>query len=135
MAAIALPSTYDLAGPHRPALRLVAGGVGGGASRSHRADVVRRQRRALVAAGTALACTALWLGMSSMTATATARPDAAARLSMAPVAANVHIVQPGDSLWTIARSLQPDGDIRPLVDRLAGTRRGRPLQVGERIRA
>jgi hypothetical protein len=45
----------------------------------------------------------------------------------------VHIVQPGDTLWTIARSLQPTGDIRRLVDVLAAQRHGAALQVGERI--
>lgn len=50
-----------------------------------------------------------------------------------PVAQAVHVVQPGDTMWTIARSLQPEGDVRPLVDRLAEARDGRPLTVGERI--
>jgi LysM repeat protein len=47
--------------------------------------------------------------------------------------ANVHIVQPGDTLWSIARRLQPEGDLRPLVDRLAMAHGGAALQVGERI--
>ena len=42
-------------------------------------------------------------------------------------------VQPGDTLWSIARSVQPDGDIRPLVDELLSARGGRPLQVGEEL--
>lgn len=42
-------------------------------------------------------------------------------------------VQPGDTLWSIARSVQPSGDVRPLVDRLISSRAGRPLQVGEEI--
>lgn len=45
----------------------------------------------------------------------------------------VHVVQPGDTLWTIARSLQPEGDVRRLVHQLATQRRGAALQVGERI--
>ena len=44
-----------------------------------------------------------------------------------------HVVQPGDTLWTIARTLQPTGDVRRLVDRLAARRHGAALQVGERI--
>lgn len=44
-----------------------------------------------------------------------------------------YVVQPGDTLWTIARSLQPTGDVRRLVDRLAAQRHGAALQVGERI--
>lgn len=49
------------------------------------------------------------------------------------VARASHVVQPGDTLWSIARSLQPTGDVRPLVDRLATARRGAPLRVGERV--
>lgn len=49
------------------------------------------------------------------------------------VSDSVHIVQPGDTLWTIARRLQPTGDVRRLVDRLAAARGGAPLHVGERL--
>lgn len=57
--------------------------------------------------------------------------DAPARLE--PVAARAYVVQAGDSLWAIGRSLQPDGDVRPLVARMLALRNGRPLRVGERI--
>jgi len=43
------------------------------------------------------------------------------------------IVQPGDTLWTIARRAQPTGDVRPLVQRLEAQRDGRMLMVGEHI--
>ena len=49
------------------------------------------------------------------------------------VAERVHVVQPGDTLWSIARSLQPEGDVRALVHQLAAHRHGAALQVGERI--
>lgn len=42
-------------------------------------------------------------------------------------------VQPGDTLWSIAASLDPDGDIRALVDRLAEMNGGATLTVGQRI--
>ena len=45
----------------------------------------------------------------------------------------VHVVAPGDTLWTIARSVQPTGDVRPLVQELADARHGAALQVGDRI--
>jgi len=43
---------------------------------------------------------------------------AAAPVSVPPAPAEVVVVQAGDSLWTIARRLQPKGDLRHLVDRL-----------------
>jgi hypothetical protein len=50
-----------------------------------------------------------------------------------PVRKATYVVQSGDTLWSIARSLQPQGDVRPLVDDLTAGRHGRPLQPGERI--
>jgi hypothetical protein len=45
----------------------------------------------------------------------------------------MYVVQPGETLWDIARRLQPSGDIRPLVDRLAQVHGRGPLEVGERL--
>jgi LysM repeat protein len=45
----------------------------------------------------------------------------------------VYVVQPGDTYWTIARRLQPTGDVRVLVDRLSGDHGGAPLQPGEQL--
>lgn len=42
-------------------------------------------------------------------------------------------VGPGDSLWSLARRIQPHGDPRPVVDRLAAAHGGAVLRVGERI--
>lgn len=42
------------------------------------------------------------------------------------------VVQSGDSLWTVARRLQPTGDVRALVDRLAA-RVGASIVAGQRI--
>lgn len=50
-----------------------------------------------------------------------------------PAALRTYTVQPGDTLWSIARGLSGGGDPRPIVDRLMAQRQGRPLQVGERI--
>lgn len=50
-----------------------------------------------------------------------------------PVARLSHVVQPGDTLWSIARDFVPEGDIRPLVDRLAAARGNTPLQPGEAV--
>ena len=45
-----------------------------------------------------------------------------------------YVVQPGDTLWSIARRLAPDAsDLRPLVDRLVAMNDGPDLAVGQRI--
>ena len=48
-------------------------------------------------------------------------------------AASGYVVQPGDTLWSIARRLQPDGDVRPLVDQLVDLNGGTDLAVGQRL--
>ena len=51
----------------------------------------------------------------------------------AAVGGNVVIVQPGDTLWTLARGVQPNGDVRPLVAQLARSHGGSSLRAGDRI--
>ena len=46
-----------------------------------------------------------------------------------------YVVQPGDTVWSVARRLHPDGDVRPLVDRLVAAHDGSTLAVGEVIQA
>jgi len=50
-----------------------------------------------------------------------------------PDASLVVVVQPGDTLWTIARRLAPGADPRALVDRIAATNGGAALFVGQRL--
>ena len=46
----------------------------------------------------------------------------------------IYVVQPGDSLWSIAGSINPEGrDVRSMVDRLAELAGGPILQPGQRI--
>ena len=94
-------------------------------------DVFRRRRAVavLLLAGLvlALATTASRLGRE---------PHVASEPTSQPVQLvgnRVHVVQPGDTLWTIARRTQPTGDVRPLVQYLAEKRHGAALQVGEKI--
>lgn len=95
------------------------------------ASTYRRRRlvAALVATGLVVAA---WVALGALggalTASGRSAPDLGSRASAVVVE-----VAPGDTLWTIARRLQPSGDVRPLVDRLATARGGAVLQVGERI--
>ena len=57
-------------------------------------------------------------------------PAAPAKLSPTSAA---YVVQPGDTVWSIARRLQPEGDVRPFVDRLVSAHGGATLTVGEVI--
>lgn len=60
-------------------------------------------------------------------------PEPAPAERFLPVAERSYVVRPGDTVWHIARALQPAGDVRPLVHELAGRRGGAPLRVGERL--
>ena len=51
-----------------------------------------------------------------------------------PDTISVHVVQPGDTLWGIAREMAgPDADIRPLVEELKVIAGGSNLQIGQRL--
>jgi hypothetical protein len=66
------------------------------------------------------------IGGGPLTTTgATSGPQAAA--------AQAWVVKPGDTIWSIATSLDPRGDVRPLVDRLYNEVGGAPLYPGETI--
>ena len=80
-----------------------------------------------------LAACAVWVqGGGGRTGSGPLAAPGAGRTETAAV--HVWIVQPGDTLWGIARRLDPNGDVRPLVDALSKQVHGRPLQVGEQLR-
>ncbi len=45
----------------------------------------------------------------------------------------VVVVEPGDSVWSIARSIQPRGDVRPLVHRIVQANGAGPIQPGQQL--
>lgn len=45
----------------------------------------------------------------------------------------VHIVESGDTVWSVARFYQPGGDVRPFVDRLLKLNGGSNIVVGQRL--
>jgi LysM domain len=46
----------------------------------------------------------------------------------------VYVVQPGDTLWSIAEAIAPDADPRPVVDALREANGGPTLHAGDRLR-
>ena len=103
----------ETAARHRPAVSL--------------AQARRRRRAVLITVGLLVA-----VGLSGM-----GTPSSGAGRSPLPAtgaeSAAVYVVQPGDTLWSIAGGLAPDRDRRDVVDRLAATNGGAGLRVGQRL--
>ena len=99
--------------------------------------VYRRRRIAVALVGVALLALAssLVVALSVRVAAATdVRPaTVSAPASITGPAPTTYTVRPGDTLWSIARRLQPEGDVRPLVDQLAERNGGAALQIGQRL--
>lgn len=77
-----------------------------------------------------------WAAVSAMASVALPA-DAALGGVPAPQIADsdqVYVVAPGDTLWSIARALQPTGDVRPLVHQLSELNGGADLDVGQPVR-
>lgn len=89
-----------------------------------------------VLALSAIAVCGTLLGTGSLAGAgqATEPPAAVVTPAAAPRPARVHVVQPGDTLWSVARGLQPAGDVRPLVARLRAASGAGPLVPGQRLR-
>jgi nucleoid-associated protein YgaU len=115
--------------PQRPALRVLEGGR---SPAGHARRAVYRRRRLTVLAILVAVVAAILLLASAVLARVAGdgTPDPVAGSSSA---AEVHVVQPGDTLWSIARSLEPEGDVRLVVDRLVDLNGGAPITVGQQL--
>jgi hypothetical protein len=96
--------------------------------------VARRRRHVAAVVALLLVASAVWalgglLGWLGSGPLAAPGPDP----TVVPATTVVHVVQPGETVWSIARAAQPQGEIRPFVDRLERELGGRPLQVGDRL--
>lgn len=103
--------------------------------RHHPSLAVRRRRTA--SALVVLAALGILSGVGSLAGAGQDPPGgdgSGARVETAPILATTYLVQPGDTLWSVARRLQPEGDVRPLVARLDAGHGRRPLVPGERLR-
>lgn len=127
MAAILEPQRFPHpAAPARPDLRLIPGG------RSTRPAAARPALA--IAAGLVLVL-ALMAGTVAVGRGALAGLAPAPAASVAPAGAggSTVVVAPGDTLWSIARRLQPTGDVRALVDRLVAANGGSAIAAGDRL--
>jgi len=121
--------------------RGVASRFGGGGTRAQPPSVYRRRRlgAVLVVATVALGARALALGLAGAPVPSLPRGATSALAGLPvpsyaqPVAVRTYRVAPGDTLWAIARRLEPNGDVRNLVDELASARHGRPVRPGDVI--
>jgi len=127
-------------GTARPQLRVLQGGHAPGPA----AVLAAYRRRRLVAAVVVLAVVVALtlLAITAMTRIASGTPSpvagelvptSAAASSAAGVAAPTAVVQPGDTLWTIAAAVAPDVDVRITVDRLIALNGGAPIVVGQEL--
>jgi hypothetical protein len=108
----------------------------GGRSRQQAAQraVFRRRRLAALAVVTALVVAVFLLASSALAGGAGGGvPSPATGGSAAPAAPVVHVLQPGDTLWSIAGEVAPGADVRLMVDRLVELNGGAPLEVGDRL--
>jgi hypothetical protein len=94
--------------------------------------VAYRRRRMLALLVLAACAVGLVLAVRTVTATLGGVPASAPEGPFSGAGARTVIVQPGDTVWSIARSAVPDGDIRGLVDDLVASHDG-PLQPGDRL--
>jgi len=93
----------------------------------------RRRRVAVAFAFAALVLVGGGAAVGELGGAPLTSPGQAPAARLVAVAETSYVVRPGDTLWEIARALQPSGDVRPLVQQLARQRGGAPLRVGERL--
>jgi LysM domain len=88
-----------------------------------------RSRRLAVAAAVAavLLAAAVWLDDGAVV------PTQARAAPLAVGDDDVYVVQPGDTVWSIARRLDPRGDVRSTVDELVERHGSASVEVGDRL--
>jgi nucleoid-associated protein YgaU len=57
----------------------------------------------------------------------------ASGVPVAPAGVATYVVQPGDTVWSIARALQPRGDVGRLIARISAANGGVSLEVGQKL--
>ena len=119
--------------PMRPALRPIEGGRSRASLRRRR---VYWRRRLVVALGLVSVLVVAWQAAVGVTALfADPAPDVvpAPAVAAPPFTGSTYVVQPGDTLWSIAGRVAPDRDPRPVVDELSHWLGGAPVRPGQPI--
>ncbi len=119
--------------PARPDLRVVADGRSPRRTRPAAATYRRRRLVALAAAVVLAACVAL-AGRAVIPATGGGpfpAPGSSPVSGLSAAGQQAYVIQPGDTIWSVARRIQPAGDIRPLVDELVDRNGGAALRPGQ----
>lgn len=98
-----------------------------------RVSAATYRRRRLAAAALVVGLLAAVLLAAALPASHSVTDRAGSAPAPVDVAGTVHVVQPGETFWEIARSLRPHEDPRPLVARLVAAHGSPSLMVGERI--
>ena len=101
-----------------------------------RATRVRRRRLVALLLTTALVGVLAVAGRAALGvagAVEPSAPEAVETPAMSPTVGETYVVQPGDTLWSIAATIAPDSDPRPVVDALRDANGGPNLQVGQRL--
>ena len=143
MAAVIAPDrSRHLAPARRPDLRLLAGGRAPSRGPAAPWAELGLTRTTLVIVLLALVVTTggvIALGQGRFASVAPAPASAtgpsvasSARPQVATGTATV-LVRPGDTMWSIARRLQPSGDVRPLVDRLVAANGTDRITPGDQL--
>jgi LysM domain len=149
-AALPSPSRRDPSGQPRwatpepsipPADRRPPAPRGRGVDRpvSRRAATFRRRRLVALVVAVALIAGLAMAVQAIAQAASTVGPSAPEPLESEgagpprPVEGEVYVVQPGDTLWSIAAELAPESDPRPVVHALRAANGGSELQVGDRL--
>lgn len=133
MAAIIQPRRTPAPSP-RPALRLVPAGGGRPIDVPVELGLSTVHLVAAVVGLVVVLVLSLAIGNGTLAALAPAPSSAGAPAAAAATGGQATVVaQAGDTMWSIARRLQPTGDVRPLVDALVAANGGTALRPGQEV--
>jgi LysM domain-containing protein len=118
----------------RPRLRLVE-------RRRRRAPALRvpdratriRRRRLVALIAVAAVVALVWVGLRAVVPAVVGTSVGVDDPEPLPVTDGTYVVQPGDSLWSIARRMAPGDDPRPIVDELRERYGDASLETGDRL--